>query len=154
MPNTVQETYAAAALKASEDLAAALLNIPEDKRAWQPGKNARTALDQIAECALLNGYTADLLETHIWQVTDFDAYFREKTALAAVDWDTLHTRLRDNAQRVAEAIGTLSDEDLAVEVETPWRKQTLAEIIAYPHWNMTYHEGQINFIASMLGCLT
>ena len=30
---------------------------------------------------------------------------------------------------------------------------TLAQVIAYPHWNMSYHEGQINYIASMLGLL-
>jgi hypothetical protein len=30
---------------------------------------------------------------------------------------------------------------------------TLANIIAYPYWNMSYHEGQVNYIASMLGCL-
>jgi hypothetical protein len=30
---------------------------------------------------------------------------------------------------------------------------TPAQMITYPHWNMTYHEGQINYIASILGCL-
>jgi len=26
----------------------------------------------------------------------------------------------------------------------------LAEVVARPHWNMTYHEGQINYIAALL----
>ncbi len=30
---------------------------------------------------------------------------------------------------------------------------TVAQIASYPYWNMCYHEGQINYIASMLGCL-
>lgn len=150
MPNTVQETYAAAALKASDALAAALLNLPEDKRAWQPGGKARTALDQVAECAMLNGYTADLIATHEWQVNDFEAFFRDKAALAALGWEPVQARLQENTKRVAEAIRALSDRDLEIEVETPWRKQTLAEIIAYPHWNMSYHEGQINYIGSLI----
>jgi len=31
--------------------------------------------------------------------------------------------------------------------------QSLAEVMAYPYWNMSYHQGQINYIASLLGCL-
>jgi len=40
-----------------------------------------------------------------------------------------------------------------VEVQMPWGMMTLAQIISYPYWDMSYHEGQINYLASMLVCL-
>ncbi len=38
-------------------------------------------------------------------------------------------------------------------IPMPWGPMTVAQMITSPHWNMTYHEGQINYIASILGCL-
>ena len=149
MPRTIQNAAADAVLKAADALTAALLNLPQEKRAWKPAPNARTARNQVAECALLNGCTADLLTARAWQITDFDAFFRDRDLLADGEEETLQTRLHANAQRVADAIRALSDDDLEIEIEPPWRRQTLAEIIAYPHWNMSYHEGQINYIASL-----
>jgi len=107
----------------------------------------------VAECTLLNGYTADLIQTRTWQAGSFDKFFAEKAEAVAQDWETLHLRLQENTSRVVAAIAAVPDETLTDEIEMPWRKQTLAEIIAYPYWNMTYHEGQINYIASMLGRL-
>jgi uncharacterized damage-inducible protein DinB len=78
---------------------------------------------------------------------------REKAEAAAQGWEHLRALLEENTRRAVAAIGTVSDEALKDEVEMPWGKQPLADIVAYPYWNMTYHQGQINYIASMLGCL-
>jgi uncharacterized damage-inducible protein DinB len=153
MPSTLQDFLSAATQKAADDLAAAVLRLPEDKRGWSPDGKARPALDQMAECAVLNGYTADLIQTQIWQDNRFDEFFREKAEAAAQDWETLHARLRENAGRVAAAIAAVPDDALGREIKTPWGSQTLAGIMSYPYWNMTYHQGQINYIASLLGCL-
>ena len=153
MPDTLQHFLSAATQKAADDLAAAVLRLPEDKRGWSPDNRARPALDQAAECAILNGYTADLIQTEIWQDNRFEEFFREKAEAAAQDWETLHARLRENTARVADAIHAVPEDALDREINMPWGNQTLAEIIAYPCWNMTYHHGQVNYIASLLGCL-
>lgn len=153
MPATIQGFLAAATEKASEDLVAALLRLPEDKRAWSPDEKARTALDQVIECALLNGYTADLLQSRRWAADAMEVFQRDKAALTAQDWETLHARLQENTARVAAVIRAVPDDALAEDIAMPWRTQTVAEIMAYCHWNMTYHLGQINYIASLLGCL-
>ncbi len=154
MPHTLQEFLVTATQKAADDLAAALLRLPEDKRGWSPDGKGRTALDQVAECAVLNGYTADLIQTRTWQTDWFDKFFSEKAEAAAQDWETLHARLQENTQRVVQAIASVPDEALADKIELPgWttaRMMTLTEIMARSYWNMTYHEGQINYIASML----
>ena len=45
MSNTLQEFLATATQKAADDLDAAFLRLPEEKRAWSPDGKARTALD-------------------------------------------------------------------------------------------------------------
>ena len=153
MPHTLQDFFAAATQKAADDLAAAFLRLPEDKRGWSPDEKSRTAQDQVAECAVLNGYTASLIQTRTWHKDRFDTFLAEKAEAAAQDWETLQARLQESAGRIATAVAAVPDEALADEIEIPWQTMTLAEVLAYPYWNMTYHQGQINYLASMLGCL-
>jgi len=148
---TLQDFLADATPKAAADLAEALGRIPENKRAWSTGGNARTALDQVAECALLTGYTAELIQTRTWSTRNFDEYVPRKEALIASGWDALRTRLQENAHLAATAIRAVPTEALSEEIEMPFGKQTVVLILAYPYWNMTYHLGQINGIASLLG---
>ena len=149
MPNTLQDYLATATQKASADLAAALLRLPEDKRGWSPGEKSRTALDQVAECAILNEYTAELIQTRTWQADGF-ADFPAAKAKAAQDWGTLQARLQEGAARVAAAIADVPDEALADEIQLFGRTMALAEVMARSYWNMTYHEGQIVYIGSLL----
>lgn len=153
MSNTMQSYLAAATQKASDDLIAALQQIPEDKHGWRPSETARTALDQAAECALLNGYTAELIQTHQWSMSNMDAYVAEKTDLASGKLENLLSLLKTNTQRLTDAIIATPDETLTIEIQLASRKMPLSEVLGYPYWNMSYHQGQINYIASILGCL-
>ena len=151
--SSVQEFLAAAALKASADLETAVLRVPEDKRTWSPMGDARTALDMAAECAMLCGSTAELMKSRKWDTNfDFAEYVRLKDELAK-DWDVIKTLLTKNVAIAMAAIKAIPDEDLSIEITMPFGTMTLAQIAAYPYWNMSYHEGQINYIASMLGTL-
>ena len=147
---TQQSFLAAATEKAAADLAKAFVALPEAQRLWQPAESARSAMDQVAECALLTGYMANLLHTRQWPDGQFDLFFDEKADLVAQGWQEIHPRLVESASRVAAVIAALTEDDLAVEIETPWQTQAVAGWMTYPHWNMTYHEGQINYIASLL----
>ena len=61
------------------------------------------------------------------------------------------TEIEKPDARVVAVVGALADEDFAAEIQMPWGAMTMAQIAEYPYWNAKYHEGQINFIASMLG---
>lgn len=153
MSHILQEFVIAATQKAASDLEAAVLRLPEDKRSWSPMDKARTALDQAAECALINGETADLITNRKWTMGgDFAAFERAKVELSH-DWNAVKWMLDQNIAKLVAAIRAVSDEDLGVEIQMPWGPMNLAQVIAYPYWNMAYHEGQINYIASMVGCL-
>ena len=153
MSNSLHNFLAKATAKAAADLEAAFLRLPEDKRDWSAGGTARTALDMIAECAILNGSAAGLLVSRVFPPNfDFAAFALAKTELAQ-DKDGLLPLLHANANKAIEVIRTVPVADLDIEIAMPWGPITVAECMSYPYWNMAYHEGQINFIASILGCL-
>ena len=153
MSGTLQEFLAGAIEKAAVDLETALLRLPEDERNWKAAETSRSALDQVAECALINGSAVDLIHTRKWPDTfDFAEFERQKLAQMG-DWDSLQALLHTNTARVAEAVRATPDADLGVQIQMPFGPMTLAQVLAYPYWNMSYHEGQINFIASMVGAL-
>ena len=152
MSNTLQEFLATSAQKAAADLKTALLRLPEDKWFWSPQGDARHALDLVAECAILNGDTADVINTRIFPPIDMEAYRQAKVDICQ-DWNALQTLLDENTAKVVAAIRAVPDADLGIEIHAPWGPMPMTQAISYPYWNMSYHEGQINYIASMLGCL-
>lgn len=151
MPTTVQDFLADATAKAAKDLTTAFLRLPEGKRDWSPDGKARTALDQYAECALLNGYTAETIRTRQMAAGSMENFPREKTELKAQDWEQIHALFQANSAKIVSAIRAVTEEDMGVEIPMPWGPMTVARMITYPQWNMTYHEGQINYVASLLG---
>lgn len=116
-------------------------------------EKSRTALDQFAECVLLNDYTAETIETKQMAVGSMENFFTAKTELKTQGWDEIHALFQTNSAKVESAIRAVSEEEMGIEISMPWRPMTISEMITYPHWNMTYHQGQINYIASILGCL-
>lgn len=153
MSNVLQNFLADSAQEAMTELKTALLSLPEDKRNWSPQGNARTALDMVAECALLNGATVSILRDRVLPAEYADmAEFSRRKAEVCQNWDSLESLLEENTAKVVDAIRATPDEDLAEEVSMPWGAFSLKESASYPYWNMKYHAGQINYIASMLGC--
>ena len=149
----VQDFLADSAINAAQELEAALLQLPEDKRAWSAGGTARSAIDMVAEVALLNGDTAEMIKSRSGMVNfDLEELSRRKAA-ACEDWPALKAMLDENTARAAQAMREVPDEDLQAEIGMPWGPMAMSEIMAYPYWNAKYHEGQINFIAAMLGTL-
>jgi len=80
---------------------------------------------------------------------DWAAFGRAKTELAQ-NRDALLSLLHANTQKVIAALNAVAEEDLNVAVPMPWGPMALSEVMAYPYWNMSYHEGQINYIAALL----
>jgi len=153
MPGTVQTFLADATRKVADELAAALDRIPEDKRNWSPGGSARTALDVFAECALLNGSTAESIRARALGAEAMARYPAEKDAAVAQGEAHLRNLLARNTQVVIEAILETPDDALDTPVANPWQSMTLTDFVGYPYWNMTYHMAQINYLASILGTL-
>ena len=143
MPRSHQEFLALSTIQAAKDLEEALLTLPEDKRNWKPTAQSRSALDQVAECAIMNERVIDMI-----RLQDFSANFayieyHQQIAELCLDWPRLQRLLHANAAKVADVIRSVSDDDLEAQTDS----------MNYPHWNMTYHIGQIYYIASISGDL-
>jgi len=153
MSVSAQEYVATATERVAADFEAAFRRIPEDKRHWSPAEGSRSAADQLAEIALLNGSTASLVKTKAFPA-DFDmAQFFAVKGQHAQDIDGTLALLKENTAKVVDAIRNVPDDELSIEIQMPWGLMTVRQIMGYPLWNMSYHEGQINYIASILGCL-
>jgi hypothetical protein len=152
MPNTLQKFLADATQQAATDLETALLRLPEDKRNWSPMGFAHTALDMVAECAILNDISGLVQSRAFPSAFDFAAFESAKAKLAE-DWEGLRYQLHQNTSRAVAAIRTVPDDDLHIEIQMPWGPMLLVQILAYPYWSMSYHIGQMNYLASMLGYL-
>ncbi|MCW3059839.1 MAG: hypothetical protein JWQ02_1660, partial [Capsulimonas sp.] len=82
-------------------------------------------------------------------------FMQAQTELMNGEWETLEALLRTNTERFCAAVRDLPDDRLNEEVELPFTpgKFPISFTVSYCYWNMSYHEGQINYIASILGVL-
>ena len=154
MPITLQSFFAEATEKAADALIKAYQQLPEDKRAWSPQPGARTANDQIAECALINSYMPQTIEARFLAPSVMGTFSQEKAALEGLPWEQLEAALLESTRNTAAAIQAVPDEDLDVSIDLPWGPMPMAEVIANSYWNMSYHQGQITYMASLLGSET
>lgn len=136
----LQRFLADSTVKAAADLEAALLQLPEDRRGWSAGGEARSALHMVAECAIMNGSAVAMIERGVFPEDFAHVHFASEIAALARDWATLQRRLHESAAHVAQVIRQVPRQELPAQ----------ADSMAYPFWNMSYHLGQINFIASLL----
>ena len=145
---TLNDYLASSTLKVTHQLAEAFALLPAEKRDWSPGGTTRTALDQLAECVASNNYVAALLQTRVPPA--FDTYQADK-ATAFASGDELTALLLTSAEKVADVVARIPSSDWQITLETPMGEMVLADVAGVPHWNMTYHEGQINYLAAILG---
>ena len=142
MPNTLQDFLADSTVKAAQDLEAALLQLPNEKWNWSAGGQARSALNMVAECALMNGRAVGMIQEQDFPGDFAFIEYRREIAELCLDWPRLQKLLHDNTALVAQVIRAAPSEEAREK----------SDILFYPSWNMSYHTAQINFIAAMLGC--
>ena len=137
-------------LKSSAVDLAKLITALGDKASWSPLDKGRTALNQVAECALMTGACVGIIANKAVPNFDWEAFGKAQAELET-DTSALLAALADNTEALAAAIEGLSAEDAAFEVTMPWGETyTLAGLADVNYWNNTYHQGQINLIQQMV----
>jgi len=147
MALTAQEFAAKAVEKGAAELIKVALETPEDRREWKPLGQGRTALNQVAECALINGGSVRLIEKHAWPAELAEGWEQASAALDTLDRAV--AVLRENTAKLAAAIRATPDDSLEIPITLPWETITLAQCFLIPYWNMSYHEGQIAYIQTL-----
>jgi uncharacterized damage-inducible protein DinB len=149
MPGTLQTFLIASTEKAARELIEAIEALPEERRSWSPTDRSRSALDQAAECAILNGATAETVILRRMPDSFDMAGFEQAKKEFARDWATLRAVLAANTAGFVEVLRSIPDEALNDTVVMPWGDMAMTEVMAYPFWNMTYHLGQVTYISLM-----
>jgi len=145
MSKSVQEFLAVNTEQAAKDLIKAATDVPVEKQAWKPEDKGRSVIDMVAECAILGDYTATVLQQRNWPADAFQGYGEDKAAIEG-DLETATAKLNEVIPVIMAAIRDLKDEELGVELTTPFGPMTLEKIATYPYWNMSYHQGQSTYI--------
>lgn len=125
--------------------------IPEDKNNVSPAPGARPALHIVAECAVFNGFIAEYLSTgtlpSLPRGEEREALLRSfdtaEKALAHLDQET---------QKLLAAIDALDEDTLGDITRQPLgRPMSRFGLAEMPATHMMYHDGQLNYIHTLLG---
>ncbi|QYK52310.1 MAG: hypothetical protein KF824_08575 [Fimbriimonadaceae bacterium] len=123
-----------------------------DKASWSPLDEGRTALDQVAECALICSSMVDVLKN--WKMPEFTPEMMKEyeKSKAALSLDEAVAMLKEKTSALCDVIRAVPDEELVGTMQfwgpEPWSK---VGVMNYHNWNMTYHNGQLNYIQTLYG---
>lgn len=125
--------------------------VPEEKLDWSPGEGSRSALDQLQECATaVETFWPSYSERKmVWSEDMFDKWLAERSQLKTMT--ELEAVCRTQTRKLLDFVKGLSEEQLDEKVELPFPGDfTLADVIVYHQWNMSYHEGQIMYLLNLI----
>ena len=145
---TIQKFAAAAIEETANELIQAALDLPENKRDWKPLDKGRSMLSQLAECAAMNTRSVRIVRARACHES-LMAEWRELPPTLDTPEKAI-AKLREGTVALALAIREVTEADVGKEITLSWATVTLAEFFLLPLWNMSYHEGQINYIGTLL----
>lgn len=120
--------------------------IPEEKLCFCPMGCAKTAEMILKEIARGNG----MLQAAIKGGAP-DAEFNAKVE-AASGLDALGKLVMESAEKVCAVIDSIPESDLEKEAKMPWGATfPIYAAIFLPSQHMNYHDGQVNYIQTLLG---
>lgn len=146
---TVTQLAASRTIMACESLIAAAASTATDRLNWVPMANAREVMDQLRECIVANRKWTEILKTR--KYANLGPTVWEQVEAECTTLDKVTEKLKESAAALVTAIEAIPDDETADTIETEWGLYSLADCCLHAYWNMTYHEGQINYIQTLYG---
>ena len=151
MNKTILTKMVADSTSALEKAATAL----GDKADWSPLDKGRSAINQVVECGGLMHLAAQTVSSRAFpQMTQEERIaMRDKALADNPTLDKALASLHAGANALTDALSEISDDELQLTVVLPFgggMEKTIGETVAMMYWNSTYHEGQINYIATLV----
>ena len=122
-----------------------------DHIVWKPLDKGRSGLDQVLECAGFAFLTKQIFEAQAMIPIDF----AQLEAMKA-EYDTPEKALGlldQTFEELANAIEAFPDAKMGEKLVLPFMnnaERSFTEIAMMTHWNTVYHEGQINYIETLM----
>ena len=123
--------------------------LPEDKRQWKPADTSRTALEILSHATYWTLYFTRILRGEGPLQVSEEEWLGSTQAIQ--DMEKAQKLAEESGKEFVKAVRKLSAEDLEREVELPWGRETLAKVVWDNYWHLGYHEGQLNYLQTMLG---
>lgn len=136
------ETEAALARWAAADMIAQLRALPEDKLAWKPSPEAKSALDVVNECIAACQMMLPVFGGADWELMPFPQH----GTLEEVAADLLK-----NVEEYALALEAVQPAQLERRVTFPFGTLDGTRCITMPLLDLIHHRGQIIYLQSILG---
>jgi len=123
--------------------------IPQDKLFWRPMGCAKTAGEILREIAQSNVEIAAAVKGASLSPDEEEI---KKKAERAESFAELSALVKQSADVVCRVLDGLTDADPERTRTMPWGAvYSLSEAVLLPASHMTYHDGQINYIQTLLG---
>jgi hypothetical protein len=146
---TIKEFIIADTVRSFDNLMATARKVPADKLDWKPLDAGRSTLNLAAECAVCPTWVPGLLGARGFDPALFSTFEESVNALKTLD--ECEATGKANLEKLKDAINAFPDEDMDTQVELPWGKYSLREVMTFAGWNCTYHMGQISYIQTLYG---
>lgn len=139
--SAIQELSKGATMQYTEMLLKDVNYIPQDKWDWHPPSSGTSVSEVLATCVKGNLMLASAIKGETPSETQIDT-----------DFEALTKQVMDSAEVVCQAIDSLNDQDLSGTRKMPWGDEIpTAAATLLPAGEMSYHDGQINYIQLLLG---
>lgn len=139
---------------AAKDFVKNVRALPEDKVSWKVLDTGRSALDQFQEVAQSPLYVISMLELRACPPFEPEKWEQARVQRSGWTVDECEAKLNENLATLFKAFREFPEEDLSIEIDLPFiegLRQSMADIMAYPYWNISYHAGQVCFIQTLYG---
>ena len=136
---------------ALRDYVLAVESVPADKEKWKPTPQSRHVLDLVQECGFVNMRWAAILRAQDWVEREENDLADYNAANATLE--RAIATLRETTQEFLEVVAGVPEQSYDKVIVTPWpgpwTEVTVGGAMLHAHYHLCYHEGQINYIATM-----
>lgn len=129
--------------------------VPADKVEWKPMETGRSVLDLTRELAKCPDWAVPILNGELSSSEDPEMGAEEMASWGTVE--ECEAALGPKLDRYLEFVAAFPDGRLGETMDLPFgaggamRTFSMAELLDYPRWNASYHEGQIAYIQTLYG---
>lgn len=129
--------------------------VPRDKLDWKPLDAGQSVLSMARELAKCPDWAYDVLDGKGMEMDPDEATLAEMGSWASLD--DCEAAGKEKLGRYFAFIADYPDAKLAETIDLPFgsggsiRTFTMAQMMDYPRWNATYHQGQIAYVQTLYG---
>lgn len=140
--------------EAAKGIMKAVRAMPAEKLEWKVLDAGRSPLDILQECAQSPTYVIPMLQTRACPPFNPETFSKLKDERSSWDVDKCEQVMTENLEKLFSEIRSFPQEELSFEIDLPFvegLRQSMADIMGYPYWNLAYHLGQVSFIQTLYG---